>query len=134
MYRVHLEAEAVKEILIRCTQDWTLVASNAVFFEISRIPDRTRMRKVQNITAIAKERVAINKDIISRYQDFTTWGIDPADAFHLACAEQAGADLLTTDDAVIRVIKKYKDQITIGVKNPVEWLMEVNAHGGKNTQ
>jgi len=43
--RIHLEAEAMKEILVRCTQDWTLVASDAVSFEISRITDRTRLKK-----------------------------------------------------------------------------------------
>jgi hypothetical protein len=32
MTRIHLESEAIKEILIRCTQDWTLVTSDAVSF------------------------------------------------------------------------------------------------------
>jgi uncharacterized protein with PIN domain len=61
-------------------------------------------------------------------------GIDSADALHLACAESAGAVLLTTDDAIIKIIKKHGNQITIEVKNPVEWLMEVNEHGSKDTQ
>ena len=61
-------------------------------------------------------------------------GIDPADALHLACAESAGAVLLTTDDAIIRIIKKHANQIIIEVKNPVEWLMEVNEHGSKDTE
>jgi hypothetical protein len=28
----------------------------------------------------------------------------------------------------------HAHQITIEVKNPVEWLMEVNAHGGKDVE
>jgi hypothetical protein len=32
------------------------------------------------------------------------------------------------------IIKRHGNQITIEVKNPVEWLMEVNAHGGKDTE
>jgi hypothetical protein len=47
--RIHLEAEAIKEILVRCTRDWTLVTSDAVSFEISRILDKTRMKKALNL-------------------------------------------------------------------------------------
>jgi predicted nucleic acid-binding protein len=134
MNRIHLEAEAIKEILMRCTQDWTLVTSDAVSFEISRIPDRTRMKKAQKLTDLAKEHVTITKTVSRRYHEFVEMGMDSADALHLACAESAGAVLLTTDDAIIKVIKRHGNQITIEVKNPVEWLMEVNAHGGKDTE
>ncbi len=134
MNRIHLEAEAIKEILARCTQDWTLVDSDAVSFEISRIPDRTRMKKAEKLTNLAKEHVTITKTVSRRYHEFVEMGIDSADALHLACAESAGAVLLTTDDAIIKVIKRHGNEITIEVKNPVEWLMEVNAHGGKDTE
>ena len=134
MNRIHLEAEAIKEILMRCTHDWTLVASDAVSFEISRIPDRTRMKKAQKLTDLAQEHVAITKTVSRRYREFVEMGIDAADAMHLACAESAGAVLLTTDDAIIKVIKRHAHQITIEVKNPVEWLMEVNTHGGKDAE
>ena len=69
MNRIHLEAEAVKEILMRCTQDWTLVTSDAVSFEISRIPDKTRMRKAQKLTGPAKEHIAITKSVARRYHE-----------------------------------------------------------------
>ncbi len=134
MNRIHLEAEAIKEILMRCNQDWTLVTSDAVGFEISRIPDRTRMKKAQNLVDIAKEHIAITKTVSRRYHEFVNLGIKPADALHLACAESAGAVLLTTDDAIINIIKRHAHQICIEVKNPVEWLMEVNEHGSKDTE
>jgi len=130
--RIYLESEAVKEILTRCTQDWTLVISDAVTYEISRIRDRTRMKKARKFLEIPHEHVAITKKVSQRYHDFVKLGIDPPDALHLACAEAAGAVLLTTDDAVIKIIKKYPHHISIEVHNPVEWLMEVNAHGGKD--
>jgi len=134
MTRIHLESEAIKEILIRCTQDWTLVTSDAVSFEISRIPDKTRMKKAQKLTELAKEHVSITKTVSRRYHEFTGLGIDPADALHLACAGSAGAVLLTTDDLFIKIIKRHAHQITNEVKNPVDWLMEVNAHGGKDIE
>jgi predicted nucleic acid-binding protein len=134
MNRIHLEAEAIKEILVRCTKDWTLVDSDAVSFEISRIPDRTRMKKAEKLTNLAKEHVKITKTVSKRYHEFVEMGIDSADALHLACAESAGAVLLTTDDAIIKVIKRHDSEITTEVKNPVEWLMEVNAHGSKDIE
>ena len=134
MNRVHLEAEAIKEILVRCTQDWILVDSDAVSFEISRIPDRTRMKKAEKLVNLAKEHVKITKAVSLRYHEFVEMGIDSADALHLACAESVGAVLLTTDDAIIKVIKRHGNEITIEVKNPVEWLMEVNAHGSKDVE
>ena len=134
MNRVHLEAEAIKEILVRCTQDWILVDSDAVSFEISRIPDRTRMKKAEKLVNLAKEHVKITKAVSLRYHEFVEMGIHSADALHLACAESVGAVLLTTDDAIIKVIKRHGNEITIEVKNPVEWLMEVNAHAGKDIE
>jgi predicted nucleic acid-binding protein len=134
MNRIHLESEAIKEILMRCTQDWVLITSDAVGFEISRIADRTRMKKAQNLMDLAKEHIAITKPLSRRYHEIVGLGIDPADALHLACAESAGAVLLTTDDAIIRIIKNHRNQIPIEVRNPVDWLMEVNEHGSKDTE
>ena len=134
MNRIHPEAEAIREILMRCARDWTLVTSDAASFEISCIPDRTRMKKARNLMDLAKKRVAITKTVSRRYPIFTEPGSDPADALHLACAESAGAVLLTTDDAIIKIIKRHAHQISIEVKKPVEWLMEVNDRGGKDTK
>jgi len=119
---------------VRCTRDWMLVTSDAVSFEISRIPDSTRMKKAQNLADLAKEHVAITKTVSQLYFKFIEMGIEPADALHLACAESTGAALITTDDAIIKIIKRHAHQITIEVKNPVEWLMGVNEYGGKDTE
>jgi len=134
IHRIHLEAEAIKEILKRCTQDWTLVTSDAVRYEISRIADKTRRKKVQNLADLATKHVAITRSLSGRYLNIVEMGIDPADALHIASAESAGAVLLTTDDTIIRIIMRYRNQITIKVTNPVEWLMEVNEHGSKDTE
>jgi len=134
IYRVHMEAEAVKEILMRCTRDWTLVTSDAVSFEISRIPDRAWMKKAEKLMGLATEHAAITKTVSGRYHECREMGLDSADALHLACAESVGATLLTTDDTIIRNIKRYRNEITIEVRNPVEWLLEVNEHGSKDIE
>ena len=69
---------------MRYTQDRTLVVSDGVRFAISRIPDRTRMKKAQKLTDLAKEHVAITKTVSRRYHEFVELGIDSADALHLA--------------------------------------------------
>ena len=92
------------------------------------------MRKAQNLADLAKEHIAITKSVFRRYHEYVELGIDSADALHLACAESAGAALLTTDDSIIKIIKRYGNQITIEVRNPVEWLMEVDEHGSKDTE
>lgn len=135
MNRIHLESEAIKEILLRCTtSDWSLVTSDAIRYEISRIPDMTLKRKVEQLAAIATEHVHITKKISERYFSFVGLGVDSADALHLACAESIGAIMLTTDDALIKIIKSNKDKISLKVINPVEWLMEVSRYADQNIE
>ena len=67
-------------------------------------------------------------------QEYHRYGVDPFDALHLACAERAGAVFLTTDDTLIKSIKKHKDKITTRVHNPVQWLMEVTKDGSKDLE
>jgi hypothetical protein len=56
------------------------------------------------------------------------------DSLHLACAERAGAVFLTTDDTLIKHIKKQADKISIEMGNPVQWFMEVTTDGSENAQ
>ena len=76
----------------------------------------------------------IDKEIVARARMFHLNGLDTFDALHLACAEHSGAVFLTTDDALIKIIKKHADKITIGVNNPVQWFMEVIANGSEDAQ
>jgi len=73
-------------------------------------------------------------EIVARARMFHLNGLDTFDALHLACAEHSGAVFLTTDDALIKIIKKHADKITIKVNNPVQWFMEVIANGSEDAQ
>ncbi|MGC9435604.1 MAG: PIN domain-containing protein [Methanomicrobiales archaeon] len=70
---------------------------------------------------------------MERARLFHELGIDTFDALHLASAESAGAVLLTTDDSLVRVIKRLEDKIPIAIYNPVQWLMGVT-YGDKDAQ
>jgi predicted nucleic acid-binding protein len=90
------------------------------------------MRSVESLLQVAQERVLIDEKIVDRARAFNLMGIGAFDALHLASAESAGALLLTTDDSLIKVIKKHADKIPIKVYNPVQWLMEVTADGSED--
>ena len=60
--------------------------------------------------------------------------MDTFDSLHLACAQRAGAVFLTTDDTLIKVIKKHADKISVETRNPVEWFMEVTIDGNEDAQ
>ena len=133
-YRIRMEAEAVIAILNGCTGGWKLVASEAIEYEIAKIPGEEKRRSVENLLQFAQERIMIDEVIVNRARMFCGMGIGAFDALHLASAESAGAVFLTTDDALVKVIMRHSDKISIEIHNPVEWLMEVTANGSKDDQ
>lgn len=134
IHRIRMETEAVTEILKRCMTDWDLVCSEAIESEIFEISDEERKESVESVLQFAKSRVVIDDDVETRARQYHQYGLDPFDALHLACAEKAGAVFLTTDDTLIKSIKKHKDKITIKVHNPVQWLMEVTMDASENVE
>jgi predicted nucleic acid-binding protein len=131
--RIRMEAEAVIAILNQCIQDQVLVGSEVIEYEIARIPDKEKMKAVGSLLQCAKDRVMIDKHIVNRARMLYESGIDSIDALHLASAESAGALFLTTDDSLIKFIKRQDEKIHIAVYNPVQWLMEVT-NGDKDAQ
>jgi predicted nucleic acid-binding protein len=122
--RIRLEVTAVQEIIRRCeTYEFTLVTSEAITEELSKIPDIRKRLRVEKIASVAKESIIIDEEIISRMHDLITMGGDAMDSLHIACAEQAGAVLLTTDDGLITFFKLHRD-IQVHIENPVTWLKE----------
>ncbi|WP_428370761.1 PIN domain-containing protein [Methanoregula sp.] len=67
----------------------------------------------------------IDEGIISRMHELISRGGDAMDSLHIACAERAGAVLLTTDDDLITFFKLHQN-IQVHIVNPVSWLKEEN--------
>jgi predicted nucleic acid-binding protein len=132
--RIRVETEAVIAILKRCTDDWALIGSEVIEFEISGISDEERRKNVRSLMQFAHEHVNLDPDLVTRARSFHEQGLETFDSLHLACAERAGAVFLTTDDALIKVIKKHADKVIIETRNPVEWFMEVTTDGSKDAQ
>jgi predicted nucleic acid-binding protein len=127
--RIRLETEAILAILKRCSLDWELVTSTAVMYEVGLIGDPVRKSHVIRLTHRARETIRVNEVLLSRAEKIGETGIMGMDAIHIACAERAGAVFLTTDDEVIRIMKKHCPDISIRADNPLRWLMELNHDG-----
>jgi predicted nucleic acid-binding protein len=126
MGRIRLEVTAVQEIIRRCApREFTLVTSEAITEELSVIPDIRKRLRVEKIASVADEQVLIDADIIARMHGIIAMGGDAMDSLHIACAERAGAVLLTTDDGLITFFKLHQN-IQVHIENPVTWLKERN--------
>jgi len=122
--RIRLETEAVITILGR-TKTLTLLTSEIVDLEISKIPDEDRKQKVRLLSSILKMNIPIDDEIISRAKELNKMGFKSFDAFHIAGAEKGKADaMLTTDDHLLKKATSQGHLIKVRLENPLKWLME----------
>jgi len=125
--RIAVEAEAVLVILALCESDrLKLISSDALLFEISRIPYQDRKADALAILEIAKEAVALTTKIESLARRFGALGLKPLDALHLAFASGSKVDYFCTcDDKVLKKAKNF-DKINTKVVSPTELVMELD--------
>jgi len=99
-HRVRLEAEAVLSIIAHGRAgDFTLAASEAIEFELSRMPDSDKLNKVRSLYSAVNVRLPYTEKTGKRALFFQRQGIKLLDSLHLALAEEYRQDaLLTTDD------------------------------------
>jgi predicted nucleic acid-binding protein len=125
--RIRSEAEAIQEIF-RMVWDGRLrwVASIVLRSEIRRNPDLERRQDVLSLLSFASEQVTPNRNTMERAETLQSIGYGAFDALHLACSEQAAADVLvTTDDRFLRQAARGLGGPQIAVRNPIDWLQEV---------
>ncbi len=123
--RIRIESEAVLAILNRCLLDWVLVGSEAIDYEISKIPDDERKTGVKVLAAISRDRVIVDESILRRASELEAIVLKALDALHLACAEKSAEVMLTTDDEVVKKVIVNDSLLKVRVENPVRWLMEI---------
>ena len=125
--RIHLEAEAILSIIKFVEKgQWTLVNSDGILYEINKIPDSERKKKVEIIVSRANEHVRLEEKILERAKRLQKLGIKSLDALHVACAESAKVDIfLTTDDKLLRILRQHSDEIDVRADNPLVWIKEV---------
>jgi hypothetical protein len=122
--RIRLEADAVLTILKRCgSGEWEIAASDAIDWELSKLQDLEKLKKVSSLYQYAHELLRITEPVKERARFFQENGIKNFDSLHLALAEINAYDaLLTTDDNFLRAANRIGADIR--VVNPIFWLIE----------
>jgi len=125
--RIRLEAEAVLTILGHVASGaWQLAGSDMLEYETEQNTDIERRDRVADLAAMAQTYVGLGPPHIRRAMGLKALGFRTKDAFHVACAESACADvLLTTDDRFLRTASRKRHQLRVPVRNPLDWLREV---------
>ena len=123
--RVRLEAEAMLNILKKCEdQQWQLINSDAIQFEIARNTDPLKREQLETILSLTSLYLTTTPAITQTAQTFLELDFKLYDALHLSFAQAASADIfLTTDDRLLRKAKQYLNRLTIPVENPVIWFV-----------
>ena len=125
--RIAVEAEAVLVILALCESDCLkLISSDALLFEIGRIPERDRKDDALAILKIAEETIELTIEIEALAGKLGASGLKPLDALHLAFASASKVDYFCTcDDKFLRKAKSLEG-LKIKVVSPTELVMEVD--------
>jgi predicted nucleic acid-binding protein len=125
--RIAVEAEAVLVILALCeSQQVRLVSSEALLFEIGRIPDQTRKENALTVLKIARETIELTSDVEELARSFMASGLKPLDALHLAAASVAKVDYFCTcDDKLFRKAKEL-NVLDTTVVSPTQLVMELD--------
>ncbi|MFO7753593.1 MAG: hypothetical protein R6V41_10790 [Desulfobacteraceae bacterium] len=124
--RIAVEAEAVLVILSLCESDHlNLISSDALLFEIGRIPDQDRKEDVLAILKIAKEFIELSQEIETLARNFEASALKPLEALHLAFASVSKVDYFCTcDDKFLKKAKSF-ERLNTRVVSPTELVMEL---------
>ncbi len=123
--RIRIESEAVLTILQRCSQDWALLGSEVIDFEVSMVHDSRKRRELELQASIFREKIIVNERIIKRASELEKIGFKAIDAIHISSAESKADIMLTTDDNILMAARRNSKLIMIEIDNPVWWLMNV---------
>ena len=125
--RIRQETGAVNTILSRVDAGhWYWIASGVLEFEIVQNPDLEQRANLEDILRLAYETILVGTTEIARSDYLESLGFKQFDALHIASAESGGADiLLTTDDRMLRLAKRYQSHLRVRVENPHTWLQEI---------
>ncbi len=91
--------------------------------EFQKIKDIDRLEKILLLYRGCADKVRYDVSIKDRAAEFILSGVKVADAYHMAMAERGGANLLTTDDRLIKAAAKTSCKIS--AMNPTDWILGV---------
>ena len=124
--RINIEAEAVLTIL-RLVESGhlELLSSDAMAYEIARMPNQYRKRQAHEMLKLAKQFIEMNDAIEMQAEGFVAAGVKPMDALHLASASWAKADYFCTCDDRLRNRSKGLEGLATQTVSPLQLAAEV---------
>ena len=125
--RVQRETQAIKQILnYFFTGQCHWLSSEIVDDEVSADPNLDRRAQVRSVMEHVRQTCSVSANEEARGEYLEVLGFKHYDALHIACAENNGAHiLLTTDDRMLRLAKRYQSHLRVRVDNPHTWLQEI---------
>ncbi|MCC8080425.1 MAG: PIN domain-containing protein [Lachnospiraceae bacterium] len=123
----YLEREAVLIIMQMAHEGlFCIVGSDILQKEMSKISDEIKRNNVRELyTFLKPDIIKADDTIIMRAENIMKMSsIKAFDSLHLACAEAYADILLTTDIKFLKAANNLKTGIK--VKNPIDFLLEVN--------
>ena len=122
--RVRLETDAIQLILSHVRSGHlALVVSPAQDIEISAIDELAEREHLTSLLQQIGDRVEFDlKQARNRAEEMARLALGPADAAHLAFAEQAQASFITCDDRLLRQCKRVRPAVWVGT--PVSFCDE----------
>ncbi|MGB8261512.1 MAG: type II toxin-antitoxin system VapC family toxin [Terracidiphilus sp.] len=125
--RVQLEASSVLHILRNAALGNVIwIASSVLVAELEECPSIERRAASLALLGIAAQIPRPSQAANERALQLVTLGYGPADALHLATAEENRCDtLLTTDDRFPRKALRGLGAPSVQVQNPVVYIKEV---------
>lgn len=114
--RIRLETDAVQLILSHVRSgNLILVISPVHNIEIGAIDDLTEREQLLSMLRQLGHQVAFDlKRVRNRAEQLTQQRLGPADAAHLAFAEDARADFVTCDDRLLRQCRRVRPGVWFG--------------------
>jgi predicted nucleic acid-binding protein len=113
--RIRVETEAVLAILAAVQGgSVVLISSEALEFEIGRIPDEQRRKETAAVLVLAKERIELTDEVQAAAESLQRQGVSPMDAIHLALASETKADYFVTSDD--KLLKRAQSMSGLGCK------------------
>lgn len=122
--RIHLESEAILEILKRIDLGrFSLSNSEILSLENCRDPESQRRNRVAEILARTGSPVILTETSRQRSYTLVEFGFKPFDALHLVSAEQAKAEFfLSCDDQLLNLARHHAHYLEVRVLDPIEFI------------
>lgn len=125
--RIRLESESIIIIMNRLYHgEWEWISSEVLDVEIENTPSIEKKQYLTKLLKFVNESLKIENVDLERAKQLESMGFKSFDAMHIACAERATVEVfLTTDDKLLKLSERLKNELKVKVINPLTWLTEI---------